>query len=356
MEYFSGSYKHDDVRFLVTLIEPEVTDIKTKEANIRLGIHYSEMISPEYEPSSEYLDVFYQALELNKVRVAQDALRLAKAIAAKAKPVLVSLLRAGTPVGVVVKQTLAHHFNMDAPHYSISIIRDRGIDENALNHIVANHPDGELIFIDGWTGKGVIKRELDSFIAHYNQINNQNISNALYVLSDIAGVANYSGGYDDYLIPSSALNSTVSGLVSRSILSSQYTRDEEFHGVKFYHEYQANDLSNFYIDTIMQEVAKLNPLQELPIYSANPVIAAKMRAYIASLQQRFDVTNINYIKPGIGETTRVLLRRDPYKILLRNPHDKYVAHIVKLADEKAIEIITEPNLPYSCVGIIKDRA
>ncbi|KIM06534.1 MAG: hypothetical protein KU28_08040 [Sulfurovum sp. PC08-66] len=356
MEYFSGSYKHDDVRFLVTLIEPTVTDIQTKEAHIRLGRHYSEMISSEYEPSKEYLDIFYQALELNKHRVAHDVLRLSKAIATQSKPILVSLLRAGTPIGVLVKRTLAYHFDIDAPHYSISIIRDRGIDEKALEHIVTQHPRGELIFIDGWTGKGAIKQELDSFIAHYNQTHNQNLSNALYVLSDIAGVANYSGGYEDYLIPSSALNSTVSGLVSRSILNAHYTHQGEFHGVKFYREFQKSDVSNFYIDIIMQEIIKLDAMHVGSICHANGEIANQMRIYIASLQKRFDISNINYIKPGIGETTRVLLRRDPYKILLRNPSENHVMHIIKLANENNIEIIHDPNLPYSCVGIIKDRA
>jgi hypothetical protein len=356
MEYFSGSYNSDDVRFLVTLIEPEQTDIKTKEANIRAGVHYSEMISPEYEPSPEYLKVFYQALELNKSRVAHDVVRLANLIAKRQKPILVSLLRAGTPIGVLIKKSLEAKFGIDTPHYSISIIRDRGIDEQALNHIVTHHPDSELIFIDGWTGKGVIKRELDSFIAHYNQTYNQNISNDLYVLSDIAGVANFSGGYDDYLIPSSALNSTVSGLVSRSILNCAYTFDDQFHGVKFYHEYREGDLSNFYIDTIMDEVAKVDHTFDLSTFQANREIATQMRSYIEGLQKRFDISNINYIKPGIGETTRVLLRRDPYSILLRDPSSIYVAHLVKLADEKGIEIISEPTLPYSAVGIIKDRA
>jgi len=354
MEYFSGSYDSEEVRFLVTLIDPEVTDIKTKEANIRSGMHYSQMISPEYEPSNDYLDVFYQALQLNKSRVAKDVVTLAKAIYPKKQPILVSLLRAGTPVGVLIKKALQEHFKINAPHYSISIIRDRGIDENALNHIIQNHPDGELIFIDGWTGKGVIKRELDSFITHYNHANNQRISSALYVLSDIAGVADFSGGYDDYLIPSSALNSTVSGLVSRSILNRAYTRENQFHGVKFYQEYQEGDLSRFYINAIMDEVKKIDPSISLPIYSSNNEIANKMRHYIVSLQKRFNVSNINYIKPGIGETTRVLLRRDPHTILLRDPNDIYVAHIKKLADEKGITIVAEPNLPYRSVGIIKE--
>jgi len=355
MNNFRGSYKNiDDVEFLVTLIEPELTDIKTKEANIREGVHYSEMISPEYEPSKEYLEVFYKALELNKKRVAKDILTLSNEIKNHNKPILVSLLRAGTPIGVLLKQTLKRVFNIDAPHYSISIIRDREIDINALNYIVQKHPNSRLIFVDGWTGKGVIKRELDFFIDRYNREFNQNLSSELFVLSDIAGVADFSGGYDDYLIPSSALNSTVSGLVSRSILSDKYIKDNEFHGVKFYKEYLPLDVSNLYIDTIIEEVIKIDINQIPPIYQKDKKIAEDMKNYIKSIQDRFNISNINYIKPGIGETTRVLLRRDPYLILVQNLEDISLSHIIKLAKEKSIKIIEERELPYKAVGIIKE--
>ena len=46
------------------------------------------------------------------------------------------------------------------PHYSVSIIRDRGIDENALHYIYRTHPEGKIQFVDGWTGKGAISIEL----------------------------------------------------------------------------------------------------------------------------------------------------------------------------------------------------
>ena len=355
MDKFRGSYKNiDDVLFLVTQIEPQFIDIKTKEANIRDGIHYSEMISAEYKPTNEYLEIFYKALDLNKKRVARDILSLSNEIKKYHKPILVSLLRAGTPIGVLIKQSLKAIFNIDAPHYSISIIRDRGIDINALNYILKTHIDGRIVFIDGWTGKGVIKRELDTFISKYNREFKQNISSELFVLSDIAGVADFSGGYDDYLIPSSALNSTVSGLVSRSILSDKYIKDNEFHGVKFYKEYLSSDVSNFYIDTIMEEVLKRSKDKISPIFKKDKIVSQKMREYIKYIQNRFNISNINYIKPGVGETTRVLLRRDPYLILVQDIQDLSISHIVKLANEKSIKLVEERDLPYKAVGIIKE--
>lgn len=46
------------------------------------------------------------------------------------------------------------------PHYSVSIIRDRGIDRNAINYILNKHRAECIQFVDGWIGKGAIFREL----------------------------------------------------------------------------------------------------------------------------------------------------------------------------------------------------
>ncbi|MFP3472223.1 tellurite-like stress resistance cysteine protease StiP, partial [Micrococcus sp. SIMBA_144] len=65
--------------------------------------------------------------------------------------VLVSLARAGTPIGVLIKRYLFYKYDQSFPHYSISIIRDRGIDEEALRYILNEHPGSSISFIDGWT-------------------------------------------------------------------------------------------------------------------------------------------------------------------------------------------------------------
>ncbi|MDQ7046942.1 MAG: phosphoribosyltransferase domain-containing protein [Sulfurovum sp.] len=211
---FSGSYLKEDVEFLVKIIDIEFTSVDTKEKLIQSGaLHYSQMISPEYEPSPEYLEIFYKAFALNKERFAKDILTLSYNLSKKKDIVLVSLLRAGTPIGVLLKRTLKDIFDGEVNHYSISIIRDREIDELALKHILKHNPNSEFIFVDGWTGKGVINRELKYFIEKFNKKNNSNISDNLYVISDIASVSDFSVNNDDYLIPSSALNSTISGLV-----------------------------------------------------------------------------------------------------------------------------------------------
>jgi len=351
---FSGSYLKDDVEFLLKVIDIDFTDVSKKEKLIQSGkSHYSEMISQEYEPTKGYLDIFYKSFELNKLKFANDILTLAYNLSKKNEIVLVSLVRAGTPIGVLLKRVLRDVFNKEVKHYAISIIRDREIDNLALKHITKNHKNSELIFVDGWTGKGVINRELKEFIAKFNKENNLNVSDNLYVVSDIASVADFAVNNDDYLIPSSALNSTISGLVSRSILNDEYIKDGDFHGCKYYQEYKNSDLSLWFIDEVVKIIKEL-PIKKESLVSKNREFNININEFLQKIQKDYGVEDINYIKPGIGESTRVLLRRVPYLIMVKNKDSKNVEHLLHLAKEKDVKIVEDKELPYTALAIIKD--
>jgi hypothetical protein len=75
---------------------------------------------------------------------------------------------------------------------------------------------------------------------------------------------------------------------------------------------------------------------------------------IHNIQNTFDIKNINLIKPGIGETTRVLLRRIPWKILINDLFDDDLSHIIKLASEKNVPMENFKMRSYRCCGIIKE--
>ena len=79
---------------------------------------------------------------------------------------------------------------------------------------------------------------------------------------------------------------------------------------------------------------------------------------VKELARCFGVEDINFIKPGIGETTRVLLRRVPWKVLIdpRYKGSLQLAHLVRLAEEKNVPIAYYPLKHYKCCGIIKKIA
>jgi hypothetical protein len=54
----------------------------------------------------------------------------------------------------------------------------------------------------------------------------------------------------------------------------------------------------------------------------------------------------------VGDTTRVLLRRVPWKILVRSASREDVQHVLLLARLREVEVVYVDDLPYTCVGLI----
>jgi hypothetical protein len=354
---FSGSYRPGEVQFLLKPIQIEpMPDLHAKERLIQSGArHYSEMLGVERQPSAQYMALFYAAVQSNAAIMARDVWRLAAQIHA-ARPggaTLVSLARAGTPVGVLLHHVLREFFGCVAAHYSISIIRDRGIDEVALDYICARHAPESLVFIDGWTGKGAIANELRSSLKNFAARSGVTLADELYVLCDLAGLATAAGSTQDYLIPSAILNATVSGLVSRSVLNEQIGA-QDFHGCRYYSEFVEQDRSVWFIEQIMTAVRAL-PAHEkiLP----PPHDCAKLRVQSSALLERlmreFEIDNRNYIKPGIGEATRALLRRTPRVLLLSDLAAPEVQHLRLLAQESGVPIQFDPESPLHAAAIIQ---
>lgn len=359
MKEFS-TYKKDDVIFLLKDISDMIVeeDNMTREKKIQSGTHYSEMIPIEYQVSDEYLNLYRTKLKENKEKLAFAIGVMSEKILKRhdENVVLVSLARAGTPIGILAKRYIKQRYNLDLPHYTISIIRDRGIDINAIKYIINKHKDSSKIqFIDGWTGKGTIANELKKACDELEGIFNMKFDSSLAVLADPCGYSNVYGIREDFLIPSACLNSTVSGLVSRTVLRDDLIGKDDFHGAKFYKELKYVDESNNYLDTI--SACFKNEYQNIDETMKNwteDIITKVGNCDVKNIKQKYDIEDINFIKPGVGETTRVLLRRIPYKILVDDLNNKKLKHILILAKEKNVEVEEFDFKAYSCCGIIKN--
>lgn len=355
----AGSYPSEDCLFLLQEIDPNYQTVENKEMLIQTGqMHYSEMINKESAPTEEYLKLFHEMTEQYKERLASEVMRLAKIIASNKtgfggegqEPItLLSLARAGTPIGVLLKRALKL-MNLDSVHYAISIVRDRGIDEVAMNYVTDKHQDESICFIDGWTAKGVITRELHGAVEKYNSDFGKNVSKELYVVSDIGGTADHTATYADYTIPSALMNSTVSGLTSRTILNEQTI--DGFHGCVVYRELSEHDKSNWFIDEIVSEMS-IDKLSD-EITESKVERQEMTKKYLARITEEHGVTDINRIKPGIAEATRVMLRRVPDLLIIREPGDPDVAHLEQIAVEKSIFVEIDPAMPFGACALIKD--
>ncbi|MFN8510313.1 MAG: tellurite-like stress resistance cysteine protease StiP [Deinococcaceae bacterium] len=347
---FSGSYRHDDVQFLLEQVVIEPTDIRTKETLIQSGRHYSEMLSPEHPPSDAYLEIFHEATQHNGKRLAQDLLYLAHWISQNTKEVvLVSLARGGTPIGIWLKRILENR-GIDVWHYSISILRDRGLDTAALRHIADRHKLDTLYFVDGWSAKGTIARELSASIDRFNANFKTDVPNRLCVVSDLCGQATFSATHDDYLIPSSLLGATVSGLISRSLWNGG--DPNHFHGCMYLDHLAPFDLSQAHIETIWQHIQSAPRLPRSPTPSG---WIERARNHMDHLQQ-VSGCSAGHLKPGLGESTRALLRRVPDKLLLQDPDHPAVRHLLYLAEQKAVKIEVDSSMPFLSCALIANRS
>lgn len=345
-----STYKPDDVTILLKDITGLVEPLGTKEREIKIqsGVHYSEMLPLEYEPSPEYMAIYKLALERFS-EITADAVGAVSEQIWNDKgrnTVLISLARAGTPIGILIKHYMEKKYNCNIPHYTISIIRGRGIDKNAMDYILARHNPNGLQFVDGWTGKGAIRKVLTEALKDYPQI-----SQDLAVLSDSAFASEKCGTHEDFLIASSCLNSTVSGLLSRTFLRSDIIGKNDFHGSAFYRELTEKDVTYQFIDRIEQEF----DFNKNYCHDSDKVLTFAGLAEAESIQKKFDIKSINFVKPGIGETTRVLLRRVPWKILVHSMKDENnLGHIYQLAKEKGVAVEEYPLEHYKACGLIKD--
>lgn len=355
---FSGSYEQGDVTFLLKIIDIQPTSVAEKERAIQSGArHYSEMVSEEKPPSPEYLRLFHLAVADNGAKFAAHVASLARTIRERKGDdvVVVSLARAGTPVGVLLQRALKH-MGCRSTHYSVSIIRDRGIDWVALDYILntAGHRDTDIVFVDGWTGKGVISNELSTSVAAYNAKHCTGISSDLYVVADLAGAAAVAVTDEDYLIPNAVLNATVSGLVGRTVLNPSYVGEGDFHGCRFHEELGEHDLSRYFVDTLTPYVLAELPKAPLATWTAERRRGLKLTSdeCVSLLMERYGVEKRNNIKPGVGESTRALLRRGASRLILADPTATDVQHLVRLADEKGITTERDAALPYRAAVII----
>lgn len=346
-----SSYEKEDVTLLLKditgQVEPQSTE--ERERQIQAGRHYCEMLPIEYVPTKKYMEAYENALLHYADPVADAVGTLADKILKKRGKtvVLVSLARAGIPVGILLKRYFRWKYQMEIPHYSISIIRGRGIDQNAIKYLLDRYEAKDLLFVDGWTGKGAIFRELEKDVKEF-----QDVSSELAVLADPANLTELCGTHEDLLIPSSCLNCTVSGLISRTFLRDDIIKEQDFHGAVYYEEMEAQDLSRQFLQAIESKFQKYSERARERVPEGTGL------EEVEELARKYKIKDINLIKPGIGETTRVLLRRIPWKVLISNQwkEDPSLEHIVRLAGEKQVPVEYCRLTHYKACGLIRSMA
>ncbi|NUP21119.1 MAG: phosphoribosyltransferase [Streptomyces sp.] len=359
-----SSYAPEEVGWLLQDLSDVTLEAPTEEREEAIqsgGAHYAESLPVEYQPSEQYQELFQAALAESAARLAQAAGAVTEIVLAERspRPVLVSLARAGTPVGVLMRRWAQFRHGLELPHYAVSIVRGRGIDANALRWLAAHHDPRDVVFVDGWTGKGAITRELTAAIREFEASDGiTGFDPEIAVLADPGSCVRTYGTRDDYLIPSACLNSTVSGLISRTVLRADLVGPHDYHGAKFYRELAGTDVSVAFLDAVsacFPEVVDAVDATAKELLSGDREPTWEGWAAVERISEEYGIHDVNLVKPGVGETTRVLLRRVPWKILARAGAGADLDHVRLLAEQRGVPVEEVAELPYTCVGLIHPK-
>lgn len=342
---FPHTFNHDDVTVLLKEIEPHYISAEQRSQMIANGIHFNELISKESVPSTELFTIFKASVNEFGDQMASMVRTLAEMIKnTESKPVLVSLVRAGTPTGILVRHALSR-LGVDAPHFSVSIVQGRGFDEVAIDHILSlGYKPHQLIFIDGWTGKGVVRSELSSALKKLTARYRKDFRDELFVLSDIAGVAEHAATRYDALIPSALLSGPLCGLVSRTVYLG--SEDEPMmHGAAYLDYMAGSDLSRWFIDVMTEkiDVAEVFSVDEI---SSQRDAQSQMSFFIKYMMEKHNLESSKRLKPGVGESSRLFLRKPPAKLIVSDLNYKEVEHLISMAKEYGVDIEVMNDMPY----------
>lgn len=335
-----SSYKKEDVTLLIKDLTGLVTPVSVSErdARVKNGEFERSIMIKEYPISDEYREIVWDSMKDYAKQTAIAVGNVAEQIfAQKGKDlVLVSIIRAGIPIGILIKKYLKMKYNVDIPHYAISLVK--GLDDNAMKYILARHKAEGIQFIDGWTGKGTVTKELIASAKNY-----KGVDPSLAVLSDAIGVAKYCGIREDIAIPSAPLNASVTGLVSITIFNNDLIKENDFYGAMYLKDLEKIDKSQEFIDIISSlfESCENNYTEAIEVNE---------------VQKVSDDLNVplNLMNPGINEAARAILRRNLEKLLVVDKNDKDVQYICKLAKLKNVDIEEYPLKHYKAISIAKN--
>jgi hypothetical protein len=268
-------------------------------------------------------------------------------------PIIVSIMRAGVPVGVLMHRWAARR-GADLPHYAISIVQEAGIDSDALRWLAEHHDPDQIVFVDGWTGKGTVARTLEQSLRTAEAKHGIRFPPTLSVLADPGNCTPLCGTREDFLIPSAGLDSTATGLISRSVYHPDLMGPGTLHAAAFHRHLADADTSRAFLDTVTAHFDEASaalkrgaPVQGEPDWSG--------RRAADAIARRYRLDHINLVKPGVCETTRVLVQWKVNTLLIHPDAERDLDHILLLASERNTSIEYADDMPFGCVALVPPR-
>lgn len=358
---FSGSFSADEVVVYANPIR--VLDATVPEVLVGKGLADKTLAWRESEIASlsdgEYMGMYEDILQEEGNLFAKDVFTLATKMAFRneGRPiVLVSLMRAGTIIGVLLKRALGL-IGCDCSHYSICGVNSQNHESfgRTMDHIRTLHDERDVVFVDGWTSAGSISTLLHSAVSRYNAERLTRVKPTLAVLVDLTGTAAFSAAVDDYLVPSAMLRAIGCGLLSASI-DTCLQNEGSAESCLYFEELLPHDRSNALVDAVMGRMHRLVSFEEWR-FDTDEAKLGRFEVYSALRQKCRDVFgNCVNVKPGMSESTRILSAGQPARVLLvRGSRCKSLQSLIYLAKRQQVEVQFVDDLPYMAATVVPSK-
>lgn len=345
-----STFNDDDVKILLSAINKKLVLEGNNLDNKNQQSHYCDFIPREYPLSNEYLRMFDRILDSTKKQMAIYIGILARKILSEYEnPVIVSLLRAGTIIGILLKRYIKVIFNEDVQHYSIGMSRGKGIDFCALNYIKKTNSTSTIIFVDGWIGKGTTKNELAKSLKTFNYLYNENVKPIIAVINDIKKCSDFCVTNEDILIPTSLVNSQGCGLISRITQNDNLIPKNSYNGAIVFDELKNQDKTYQIIDSISYYFGKC----EIDILNHNYLNNCE-DLDVDFLVKKYDIKNVNGLKVGINETIRIILKKKIDFVVVRDKRDPLLEPILYLCLSNNFDVLEDTDLKCRAIGVIRN--
>jgi hypothetical protein len=137
------------------------------------------------------------------------------------------------------------------------------------------------------------------------------------------------------------------GLVSRTL----YQHSPEMHGAVLL-DYMANaDVSRWFISEMSKKIKELCCEDAIEEVQAASEASAVMKAFLSGVVHDYGVP-ASRIKPGVGESSRLFLRKKPMALLVKGLDYQEVRHLIEMADTMGVPTEVIADMPYLACTLV----
>jgi len=251
------------------------------------------------------------------------------------KIVLVAILRAGLFISLGLAKRMAYLRGEDVPVVALGLFHEAGIDRQAFTQIRADYPDHYPVFVDGWTGRGVVAAELKKSCSRLNEKTDLPGFPLLATLIDPGHYGDLWGTDQDMLLECAHFSAPEVLGFSRAFIKDP---EQMWNAYTYPEEYCNHALIDAWLNIFTSEISTLPEDRKSEVQNL-PEILDEIIGITS--------TQAGQWKVNINEVARTFVNRKPKQLILgitSTEAELLIPNILYLADKNSVPVKFIPQL------------